>query len=59
MIATIFNHAANANQYLSPSHLHFVTGIQSHLRKSMKCKKRSKEYFVFIRNLAFLPDVIY
>ena len=58
MMAQMFNNGVNVNQYLSHAYVLLVIRIQGHLRKSMKCKKCSKEHFIFIReNLAPLPSL--
>lgn len=44
MVANIFNHRVNACRYLSHSYVHLGIGIQGHLRKSMKFKKRHFYY---------------
>ena len=52
-----FSHGVKVNQYSSHSYVLSVIRIQGHLRKSMKCKKCSKEHFIFIReNLALLSS---
>lgn len=56
VIAKIYNHEVNANQYLKPFLSTLVIRIQEHQRKSVEFKKCSKEHFGFIqKNPAFLP----
>ena len=57
-MAKIFNHGVNVKKYLSHAYVLLVVRIQGHLRKSMKCKKCSKEHLIFTgENLAPLPSL--